>query len=62
MLLLLLERLGNLFCNVTLFLALTFSNTANFVYISIWYTKEHLLFFFSALFTIYLNSTGVLLD
>lgn len=43
MLLLLLERLGKLFY-VILFLALTFCNTANFVYISIWYTKE--LFFF----------------
>lgn len=54
MLLLLLERLGKLFYSVILFLALTFCNTANFVYISIWYTKE--LFFFSAYFTIYLNS------
>lgn len=44
MLLLLLERLGKLFYSVILFLALTFCNTANFVYISIWYTKE--LFFF----------------
>lgn len=52
MLLLLLERLGKLFYSVILFLALTFCNTASFVYISIWYTKEHF-FFFSLLYYLF---------